>query len=171
MAKRVGLAQAFIGEPELILLDEPTAGLDPKSAHHVRSIVSRLRGKSTVLVSSHNLHELEKLCDHAAILDKGKLLAGGTMAELTAADSEVVISLGNPSSAMEMLGAAAAAVPGVTAASFDPGSRDLIIRFASAGEPAEEIVTRVLSELIRCGGKVGAVTRGQGLERRVLSVT
>ncbi len=171
MAKRVGLAQAFIGSPELILLDEPTSGLDPKSAHLIRALMSELRGEATVVVSSHNLHELETICDYAAILDRGKLVAQGTMAELTAADSEVLITLGGSSAPAADLIAAASSVPGVATASHDPGSGVLTVRFASAGEEPEELVTSILSALIASGGKIGTVSRGRGLEQKVLSVT
>ena len=100
MAKRVGLAQAFIGHPEVVLLDEPTAGLDPKSAHSVRELILEMKeDRTTVVVSSHNLYELEAVCDHAAILDRGRVIAAGPMDELTAADTEFVVELADPPSA------------------------------------------------------------------------
>ena len=171
MAKRVGLAQAFIGSPKLVLLDEPTSGLDPKSAHLVRSLIKDLSGTATVLVSSHNLHELEAICDHAAILDHGRLKAHGTMSELTAADTEVKITLANPKEALEKLASLATTVPGVSTAAADPLSSALIIRFSSGEKAPEEVVTQVLSALIEGGAKVGAVERGRGLEKKVLSIT
>jgi ABC-type multidrug transport system ATPase subunit len=83
MAKRVALAQAFLGDPEVVLLDEPTAGLDPRIAWEVRQVIKAKRGQRTIVISSHNLQELEEICDAAAILDRGRLVAHGTMAELT----------------------------------------------------------------------------------------
>ncbi len=73
MRKRVSIAQALIGSPELVLLDEPTAGLDPVNARNVRRMVSELSAKTTFIISSHNLNELEKLCNTVLSLDKGKL--------------------------------------------------------------------------------------------------
>ncbi|WP_299495645.1 ABC transporter ATP-binding protein [uncultured Shewanella sp.] len=73
MSKRVSIAQALIGEPELVLLDEPTAGLDPANAKVIRHLVKSQSSKTTFVISSHNLDELEKLCDHVLYLDNGQL--------------------------------------------------------------------------------------------------
>ncbi|GGP53542.1 ABC transporter ATP-binding protein [Shewanella saliphila] len=73
MSKRVSIAQALIGSPTIILLDEPTAGLDPANAKKIRQIVKDLSNDTTFLISSHNLDELEKLCDQVVYLEQGKL--------------------------------------------------------------------------------------------------
>ena len=73
MSKRVSIAQALIGSPELVLLDEPTAGLDPANAKAIRELVRSQIGKTTFVISSHNLAELEKLCDKVLYLEKGVL--------------------------------------------------------------------------------------------------
>ncbi len=73
MRKRVSIAQSLMGSPELILLDEPTAGLDPVNARNVRRMVSELSKNTTFIISSHNLHELEKLCSSVLYLEKGEL--------------------------------------------------------------------------------------------------
>ena len=93
MAKRVQLAQALIGDPEVVLLDEPTAGLDPRVAYEVRQLIKSRKGRCTLIVSSHNLQELEEICDGAAILDRGRLVASGSMTELTASSEEIRIKL------------------------------------------------------------------------------
>ncbi|GAA0781874.1 MULTISPECIES: ABC transporter ATP-binding protein [Pseudomonadati] len=73
MSKRVSIAQALIGSPKLVLLDEPTAGLDPANARRIRQIVDELSEHTTFVISSHNLDELEKLCDQVIYLEEGKL--------------------------------------------------------------------------------------------------
>ncbi|MHC4352715.1 MAG: ABC transporter ATP-binding protein, partial [Planctomycetota bacterium] len=66
MVKRLGIAQAFLGHPEVILLDEPTAGLDPASARQIRDLIKQLQERATIVVSSHNLAEIQELCGHVA---------------------------------------------------------------------------------------------------------
>lgn len=73
MKKRVAIAQALMGTPKLILLDEPTAGLDPENARNVRQQISALSNETTFIVSSHNLAELEKMCSLVMYLERGEL--------------------------------------------------------------------------------------------------
>ncbi len=73
MKKRVSIAQALMGQPELVLLDEPTAGLDPENARNIRQQINALSGDVTFLISSHNLDELERLCERVLYLEKGEL--------------------------------------------------------------------------------------------------
>lgn len=83
--QRVGLAGAILGAPRLLILDEPSAGLDPKQMAEMREIIKSLSGKSTVLVSSHLLWELESVCHELLLICRGRLLAKGTAAGLNAA--------------------------------------------------------------------------------------
>lgn len=73
MRKRVTIAQALIGDPKLVMLDEPTAGLDPANAKNIRELVMTLNGDVNFLISSHNLDELERLCDNVLLLEQGHL--------------------------------------------------------------------------------------------------
>lgn len=73
MKKRVAIAQALMGSPDLVLLDEPTAGLDPANARNIRQQVMALSGETTFVISSHNLDELERLCDQVLLLEQGEL--------------------------------------------------------------------------------------------------
>ena len=76
--QRVGLAQAIIGYPEVIILDEPTVGLDPKQIIEIRELIKELARKHTVILSSHILSEVRAVCDHIMIISKGKLVASDT---------------------------------------------------------------------------------------------
>jgi len=84
MRQRVGIAQALVNDPDLVVLDEPTDGVDPVGRRDIREIVSRLREQGkTVFINSHLLSELEMVCDRVAILVKGNVASQGTIDELT----------------------------------------------------------------------------------------
>ena len=83
--QRVGIAQALIGNPDIVVLDEPTVGLDPKQITEIRALIRRLGElKKTVIVSSHILAEIEELCDHVIILAEGRVVANAPIDELKA---------------------------------------------------------------------------------------
>ncbi|MFK8010669.1 MAG: ABC transporter ATP-binding protein [Marinicellaceae bacterium] len=84
MLKRIAIAQAFIGSPELILLDEPTAGLDPSTTDNIKSVIRSLSGKTSIIISSHNLEVIEDLCQQVIILKKGRLHSHEKIADMTA---------------------------------------------------------------------------------------
>jgi ABC-2 type transport system ATP-binding protein len=84
MRQRLGLAQAMINDPQLLFLDEPTDGVDPIGRKHIRDILSHLKEQGkTIFLNSHLLSEVELICDQVAILDKGRLVHCGTVADLT----------------------------------------------------------------------------------------
>jgi ABC-2 type transport system ATP-binding protein len=80
--QRVGLAQAIVGYPEVIILDEPTVGLDPKQIIEIRSLIKSLAQNHTIILSSHILSEVSAVCDHIMIISKGKLVASDTPEKL-----------------------------------------------------------------------------------------
>jgi ABC-2 type transport system ATP-binding protein len=83
MRYRLGLAQALLGRPDLLLLDEPTTGLDPVHVRDVRAaVVSLAQAGRTALLSSHQLSEVEEVCTHAAVMREGRLVASGSVSEL-----------------------------------------------------------------------------------------
>lgn len=175
MAKRVGIAQALLGAPRVVLLDEPTAGLDPKVAWGVRQVIKSLTGRCTVVVSSHNLQELEEVCDRAAILDHGKLVAHGTMAELTANNREFTVELAPLGASQPMRGAAPIteairAIAGVTSVSLDASTGRLVVTHEASQDP-DELVSRTLRLLLEQGARIRALSRGRSLEQRVMELT
>ncbi len=90
MQQRLGLGVALLGRPELVLLDEPTSALDPVGRHDVREIIRELKARGTaVFLNSHLLSEVEQICDRLAVVDHGRVIATGTMAEILGRDSAV----------------------------------------------------------------------------------
>jgi ABC-2 type transport system ATP-binding protein len=84
MKQRLGIAQALINAPSLLMLDEPTSALDPIGRREVLEMVASLRGRTTVFFSTHILADVERVCDAVAILERGRVVASAGVAELTA---------------------------------------------------------------------------------------
>ena len=104
MKQRLGLAYALLGDPEVLILDEPTNGMDPAGMAEIRDLVRRLgTGGRTVLLSSHLLHEVEAVCDSVAILAKGKLIAQGDVSELLGAGAQIQFRTTDDTKAKEVL--------------------------------------------------------------------
>ena len=94
--QRVGLAQALLGYPEMIILDEPTVGLDPKQIIEIRDLIKGLGRKHTVILSSHILSEVSAVCDHVLIIDKGRLVASDSpenLSKLMAGDNSLELTI------------------------------------------------------------------------------
>ncbi len=104
MRQRLGIALALIHKPELIILDEPTSGLDPQGMKDVRELIRELgRQGTTVFLSSHLLHEVELVCNRAAIMRKGRMIAQGPVANLRPTNGSVKILTGDQGRALEVL--------------------------------------------------------------------
>jgi ABC-2 type transport system ATP-binding protein len=82
--RRVGLAQAILHDPQVLILDEPTDGLDPNQKHSVRELIRSIAATKTIVISTHLLEEVEAVCTRAVIINRGRLVADGTPAELAA---------------------------------------------------------------------------------------
>jgi len=166
--KRVGVAQALLGDPELILLDEPTAGLDPRHAHDLREAIRAQRGKQTIVVSSHNLQELEAICDEAAFIEQGQTVESGNVAALTAKDAEIFVVL---APGPEPVDEVRRGVPEIQA-HWDPERRVLRVSFApSPQRAAEDVIAAVLRELLAQGARISGLGKGRSLEQRYLEAT
>lgn len=147
MRRRLSVASALLGSPELILLDEPTAGLDPAQARHLRQVLAARKGRATVVISSHNLPELENLCDHVIVIEKGRCVRNDPMSAVTGRDREVTVHLAAP---------------------FPPG-RGPTIQLRLAGDnPADlaDETSKLLAQLIAEGARITEVRRGSALEDR-----
>ena len=92
MRQRLGVARSLLADPELLILDEPTNGLDPAGSHEFRDMIRGFVAEGrTVLLSSHLLDEVEKICDEVAIVDQGKVVAQGPIAELAATGKQTIL--------------------------------------------------------------------------------
>jgi len=157
MRQRIGIAQALVNDPDLVLLDEPTDGVDPVGRRDIRKVVQQIRDEGrTVFLNSHLLSELEMVCDRVAILVQGVVSRQGTIDELTEGQHQYRIELAaDPAKALETF---QKALPGKLS---DAPSAD------AKGDAA-----RGTSQLARRVGATGELATGESLElmRNVLSV-
>ncbi|MFF2776955.1 alpha/beta fold hydrolase [Streptomyces sp. NPDC058052] len=115
MRQRLAIAQAMLGLPDLLILDEPTNGLDPPQIREMREVMIRYAaGGRTVIVSSHLLAEVEQSCTHLVVMDRGQLVQAGPVAEITGAGDTLLVTLGAP--VTDALVEKVAALPGVGSA-------------------------------------------------------
>jgi len=163
MRKRVMIAQCFIGYPEVVLLDEPLSGLDPREVAHMRAFLTRRRGRQTLVISSHNLHDIEVMCDRVAFIEKGRAVRAATLEEVVGKASTLVYRVtAEPAD----YGALTAAAPD-SALTFDAAACTLVCRYDPRRNTPEEINFRLLPVLLsQCG--VTTVTCGASLETEYL---
>lgn len=104
MKQRLGFARLLLGRPELLVLDEPTNGLDPGEIREIRELIGRLTAhEATVLLSSHHLSEVEQVCSHALVMNHGQLVANGTVSELVGSSGSVYIEVDDRGRAQTLL--------------------------------------------------------------------
>ncbi len=162
MRQRLGIALALIHRPELIILDEPTSGLDPQGMKDVRELIRELgRAGTTVFLSSHLLHEIELVCNRAAILRKGRLIAQGPVSELHPTGTNVKVMTGDQSKALEIMRGM------VESASIREDEGYLVIEAGEGLVP--ELVRRLVADQIDVLAVVPAME--QGLEDMFLELT
>ena len=139
--QRVALAQALVHDPAVLVLDEPTAGLDPRQVVETRELIAKLGRSRSVLLSSHLLSEVANLCPRVVVLDRGRVLAVSDVASLTAAPGPTRLELrlsGDPSRALAVL----ADVPGVASAEARGG----VIVITGDGPDLGERVSKTVVE-------------------------
>jgi ABC-2 type transport system ATP-binding protein len=158
MQQRLGLGVALLGQPELILLDEPTSALDPVGRTDVRAIVRAARDRgATVILNSHLLTEVERVCDRVVILHRGRTIASGPLDEVVAADGVRL-----------------------RVTDLDEGGRAALARFGPLAMDGEWLSIRpldtaripeVVAAVVAAGGRIHAVEPGRGsLEARFLEL-
>jgi ABC-2 type transport system ATP-binding protein len=149
MRQRLGLARVLLGQPEVLVLDEPTNGLDPGEMREVRQLVRRVaEAGSTVLFSSHVLAEVEQICTHAVVMDKGRLVAAGSVSDLIGASGTVYLEVDDVAAATRVLEALPTVsrvddeMPGL-AVTMDGGRRsELVAALVGAGIAVETVTAR-----------------------------
>ncbi len=159
MQQRLGLGVALLGRPELVLLDEPTSALDPVGRHDVREIIRTLKARGTaVFLNSHLLSEVEQICDRLAVVDHGRVIATGTMAQILGQDGAVRVRVtGLPASGRAGLGAFG---------TLEDEGEWLTFRGL-----ATDRVPQLVAEIVRQGGRIYAVEpRHETLEDRFLQL-
>lgn len=145
--QRVGIAQAMVGNPDIIILDEPTVGLDPLQIIEIRSLIKKLGETKTVILSSHILAEIAEICDHVMIISHGRLVADDTIENLKATvDSSDNLKL-SVRGAKEKALAALEGTDGIIGISAgdtaDNGITDLTLRIAKGADPRDDIFFRL----------------------------
>lgn len=163
MRKRAMVAQCFVGNPEIVLLDEPLNGLDPVEADRLRRFIASQRGRRTVVVSSHNLEDVERLCTHVAVIGKGRLIRMDTVAAITHGTDRIVYTL---SSAPGDAAAISSVVPGADLEWRD-GDRMLVCSFNSEMGGVAEVNSLLLPALL-AQTDIISVMPGQSLEEAFL---
>ena len=144
--QRVGFAQAILGYPEIIILDEPTVGLDPKQIIEIRELIRKLGEKHTVILSSHILTEISAVCDHVFIISKGKLVASDAtenLVSLMSGAQEIEVTVRTDASEAQKELASITEVRKVEVKNEDAGE---LIVYAKKGADVRESVFRVLAE-------------------------
>ena len=167
--KRVGIAQAIIHEPALVILDEPTAGLDPQQIVGMRGLIRSLAEQHTVLISSHILSEIERTCDRLLVLHEGRIVAQGGEEELlrsAAATGRVEITLRGDA---ERARAVAGTVPGVGGLAVEALDDGLLLSAQAPGVATEALVAALAGAGL--GVRRVAEARGAGLEAVFLELT
>jgi len=158
MRKRVMIAQAFIGNPEVVMLDEPLSGLDPVEMDRMRAFIRSRRGKQTIVISSHHLDDIQKLCTHVAFIAAGKLESVSALAAITSESGHVAYLLKNRP---QDLDAVASLLPDATLA-WDAATSSLTAEFDSS-IPPEEANRALVPALVECG--LVSITTGRTLEQ------
>ncbi|MEU3779681.1 CocE/NonD family hydrolase [Streptomyces sp900129855] len=162
MRQRLAIAQAMLGLPDLLILDEPTNGLDPPQIREMREVMIRYAAAGrTVIVSSHLLSEVEQTCTHLVVMDRGKLVQAGPVAEIVGSGDTLLVGTATPVD--EPIVEKIAALPGVaSAASADEG---LLVRLGADGT-----AQRLVAELVRLDVPVTSVGPHRRLEDAFLTL-
>jgi len=153
--QRVGIAQAILHAPDVLVLDEPTNGLDPVQIQSIRELIRRLSESTTIILSTHILQEIEAVCDRVLIMIEGSLVADEPLSQLVASDV-VRVSLGDGATDVESRLSAIPGVRGVTSRGADPRDRSFAV-WAVSCEAGAPPVAGIIEAAREAGWTIGAV--------------
>jgi ABC-2 type transport system ATP-binding protein len=165
MRQRLGVARALLGDPEVLVLDEPTNGLDAEGMAEFRTLIRTMveKDRRTVFLSSHLLDEMQKLCDEVAIVEQGRVVTRSSVSSLLAGEDglALIIDCDDPARAREVL-----EHPAITISDVEGG----FLRVAGVGERAQAIA--ITRRLVEAGVGVAEIRRDtQSLEKRYFDIT
>mgnify|MGYP004651268981 FL=1 len=149
--QRVGIAQAVLGYPEVIILDEPTVGLDPKQINEIRDLIKGLKKKHTVILSSHILSEVSAVCDYVLIISHGKLVASDTpenLGKLAAGANSLSLLVKGPKDTVR---AALEAVEGVKEVTAKKSPEEGVCAVSVATEENTDVREKVFNSMVNAG--------------------
>jgi len=147
--QRVGLAQALIHKPEVLILDEPTTGLDPNQIVEIRELIRKIGREKTVILSSHILAEVEATCDRIMIINKGKIVADGTTRELRSqASGSATLKVKIEGGTLDEVFSALKEISGVTVVDFLDKQN---FRFVLEGDPEAKLANAVFAACVKKG--------------------
>lgn len=145
--QRVGIAQAIVSDPDVLILDEPTVGLDPKQVAEIRDLINELRGLHTIVLSTHILSEVEATCEKVIIINKGVIVAEDNIKDLgkySQAQGELFMRVRKPSAEMkEML----ARIAGVLSVESDRERGEIKVRY----QGQDEVIDRISAQVVNAG--------------------
>jgi ABC-2 type transport system ATP-binding protein len=162
MRQRVAIAQAMLGLPDLLVLDEPTNGLDPPQIHAMREVLrDYARTGRTVIVSSHLLAEIEQTCTHVVVMARGQKVAQGTVEEIVGSGGAVFVGLADPADA-DRAAAVLGSLPGIGDVARD--DEGLLVELGAVGR------AQALQALVAAGVAVDQLTPRRRLEDAFLAL-
>lgn len=165
--KRVMMAQSLIGNPEIILMDEPTSGLDPVAATEVRHLLRQLGSEYSVVISSHNLAEIEDICSDIVIMNKGKLVSHTSLSQLTRSSQCFSLKLETPGDIhlSELL----KDINEISKIENDHKDMRTFLIYYEAGS-AEKLQIKILSRLGETGIAVSELKKGKSLADEIFEI-
>jgi ABC-2 type transport system ATP-binding protein len=149
--QRVGIAQALVHDPDVIILDEPTVGLDPKQIIEVRNLIKSLAGTHTILLSTHILPEVSMTCDRVVIINKGKIAAVDTPQNLTSqlkGGQRIRLEVQAPEAPLREL---LAQVPGASRVQVEPARSDGHLAANIEASPGKDIRSQIAAKIVEKG--------------------